>query len=83
MPSKKPLTPLESTTFSVIVDTYHESDGWLDLTRVSSRTARHLVDVRQAVSRLARYGLVEVIETAPDNERWLKFRLPDAPEQPE
>ena len=78
MPSnKKPLTPLESATFSLIVDTYHESEGWLDLTRVSSRTARHLVDVRQAVARLARYGLIEVLDTAPDNERWLKFRLPD------
>ncbi len=80
MPSKKPLTPLESATLSVIVDTYHESDGWLDLTRVSSRTARHLVDVRQAVARLARYGLVEVADTAPDNERWLQFRLPESAE---
>lgn len=76
MPAKKPLTPLESATLSAIVDTYHEADGWLDLTRVSSRTARHLVDVRQAVARLARYGLVEIVETAPDNERWLQFRLP-------
>jgi hypothetical protein len=76
MAVKKPLTPLESATFATIVDTYHEADGWLDLTRVCSRTARHLVDVRQSVARLVRYGLVSVDETAPNTERWLKFVLP-------
>ena len=74
---KKPLTALESATLATIVDTQHEHEGWLDLTRVSSRTARHLVDVRQAVARLARYGLVEIEETAPD-ERWLKIRVPES-----
>jgi len=79
---KKPLTALESATLATIVDTQHEHEGWLDLTRVSSRTARHLVDVRQAVARLARYGLIHVDETATKNERWLKISLPEgAPEQ--
>lgn len=77
MPARKPLTPLESATFATIVDTYHESEGWLDLTRVSSRTARHLVDVRQAVARLVRYGMVEIDEEAPNTQRWLKFNLPE------
>lgn len=75
-PMKKPLTSLETATFNTIVDTQHESDGWLDLTRVSSRTARHLADVRQAAARLARYGLVTIDERAED-ERWLKFSIPD------
>jgi hypothetical protein len=73
---KKPLTPLETAAFGTIVDTLHESDGWLDLTRISGRTARHLVDVRQACARLARYGLVSIDERAED-ERWLKFSLPE------
>ncbi|MDJ0521445.1 MAG: hypothetical protein QNJ90_05150 [Planctomycetota bacterium] len=76
---KKPLTPLESATLSTIVDTQHESDGWLDLTRVCSRTARHLGDVRQAVARLVRYKLVEIDEEAPNTERWIKFSLPEQP----
>ena len=75
-PMNKPLTPLETATFNTIVDTHHESDGWLDLTRVCSRTARHLVDVRQAAARLARYGLVHIDERAED-ERWLKFSIPE------
>ena len=74
---RKPLTPLESTTLATVVDTYEEADGWLDLTRVCSRTARHLVDVRQAVARLKRYGLLEIDEEASNTERWIKFRLPD------
>jgi hypothetical protein len=79
---KKPLTALESATLATIVDTQHEHEGWLDLTRVSSRTARHLADVRQAVARLSRYGLIHVDSTSPDDERWLKISLPEgAPEQ--
>ncbi len=74
---KKPLSALESATLSTIVDTQHEHEGWLDLTRVASRTARHLGDIRQAVARLVRYGLVEIDETAPNTERWLKFSVPD------
>ncbi len=77
MAVKKPLTALEQATLSTIVDTYHESEGWLDLTRVCSRTARHLVDVRQSVARLVRYGLVTIDEEAPNTERWLKFSLPE------
>ena len=72
----KPLTPLESATLATIVDTHEESEGWLDLTRVCSRTGRHLSDVRQAVARLARYGLIVVDEEAPMTTRWLKFELP-------
>ena len=74
---KKPLTPLESATFNTIVDTQHESDGWLDLTRVCSRTARHLGDVRQAVARLVRYKLIAIDGQAPNTERWIKFSLPE------
>ena len=74
---KKPLSPLESATLATIVDTQDEHEGWLDLTRVASRTARHLVDIRQAVARLQRYGLIEIDEEAPNTERWLKFSLPD------
>ncbi len=44
---KKPLTALETAAFSTIVDTHHESDGWLDLTRICSRTARHLAEFRR------------------------------------
>jgi hypothetical protein len=73
---KKPLTPLETATFNTIVDTLQEADGWLDLARVCSRTARHLGDVRQAVARLARYGLVVVLERA-DDERWIRFAIPE------
>jgi DNA-binding IclR family transcriptional regulator len=72
----KPLTPLESAALATIVDTQSESDGWLDLTRICSRTGRHLADVRQAVARLVRYRLVEIDETAPNTERWLRFGLP-------
>jgi hypothetical protein len=73
---KKPLTPLESATLNTIVDTQHEADGWLDLTRVCSRTARHLADVRQALARLRRYGLVEVDANAPNTERWVRCIVP-------
>lgn len=74
---RKPLSPLESSTLTTIAETQHESDGWLDLTRVCSRTARHLVDVRQAVARLVRYGLVQIDESAPNTERWIRFVLPE------
>ena len=77
MALKKPLTPLETATLAVITDTHHESEGWLDLTRVCSRTGRHLVDVRQSVARLVRYGLIRVDEDAPNTDRWLKFEFPD------
>ena len=69
----RPLTPLESATLATILATKDEADGWLDLTRVCSRTARHLGDVRQAVARLIRYGLVAMDEDAPHTERWIRF----------
>jgi len=75
---KKPLSHLESAAMTIIADTLHEHDGWLDLARISSRTGRQLVDVRQAVARLVRYGLVAVDEKAPNTERWLKFSIPEA-----
>ena len=78
---KKPLTALESATLATIVDTQHEHDGWVDLTRVSSRTARHLSDVRQAVARLARYKLITVDGSSAEDERWLKITLPEGAEQ--
>ena len=78
---KKPLTALESATLATIVDTQHEHDGWVDLARVSSRTARHLSDVRQAVARLSRYGLINVEGSSADDERWLKITLPEGAEQ--
>ena len=42
-----------------------------------SRTARHLSDVRQAVARLRRYGMIEIDESAPNTQRWLKISLPE------
>jgi hypothetical protein len=74
---KKPLSHLESATMSIIADTLHEHDGWLDLTRICSRTGRHLIDVRQAVARLVRYGALAIDEQAPNTERWLKFSIPE------
>lgn len=74
----KPLTPLEDATLRFVLSTLGEAKGWLDLTRVCSRTGRHLGDVRQAVARLVRRGLIDVDESAPNTERWLRFLLPGA-----
>ena len=71
----KPLTPLEDATLRFVLANAHESEGWLDLTRVCSRTARHLVDVRQTVARLVRRGLLKVDDAAPNSERWVRFVL--------
>ena len=87
---RKPLTPLEDATLRFVLAHLSESDGWLDLTRVCSRTARMLPDVRRAVQRLVRRGLVRVDPNAPNTERWLKFVAPsgasapvdDAPREP-
>lgn len=84
----KPLTPLEDATLRFVLSTLSEAQGWLDLTRVSSRTGRHLSDVRQAVARLVRRRLLSLDETAPNTERWLRFLAPgqepsDAPPAPE
>ncbi len=70
------LTALEDATLRTIVSTQDESEGWLDLTRVCSRTGRHLADVRQAVARLVRYKLIQIDEKAPNTERWIKVSLP-------
>lgn len=74
---QRTLTPLEDATLRFIVATHDESDGWLDLTRICSRTGRHLGDVRQAVARLARYGMIGVVEDAPTTERWIRFTIPE------
>ena len=71
------LTPLEDATLRTIIAIREESDGWLDLTRVCSRVGRHLSDVRQAVARLVRYGVIEVVDTAAATDRWIQVSLPD------
>lgn len=74
----KPLTPLEDATLRFILSTLGEANGWLDLTRVCSRTGRHLGDVRQAVARLVRRRMIAVDEAAPNTERWIHFLAPGA-----
>jgi predicted transcriptional regulator len=76
----KPLTPLEDAALRTIVSTMDEAGGWIDLTRICSRVGRHLADVRQAVARLARYGLIRVEETSAETERWVKIALPEPSE---
>ncbi len=82
----KPLTHLEDATLRFVLAHAPETDGWLDLTRVSSNTGRMLPDVRQAVARLARRDLLTIDDAAENTERWLKFVLPTleapAPEGP-
>jgi hypothetical protein len=89
MTLRKPLTPLEDATLRFVLANVGESDGWLDLTRVCSRTARMLPDVQRAVARLVRRKLLAVDDAAPNTERWLKFiaptgapPVPDAPKEP-
>jgi len=72
----KPLTPLEDAALRFVLAHGPESDGWLDLTRISSDTGRMLPDVRQAIARLVRRGLLALDEKAPHGERWLRFVLP-------
>lgn len=69
----KPLTPLEDATLRFILGSLTEADGWLDLTRICSRTGRHLSDVRQAVARLVRRRMIEVDAQAGTSERWLRL----------
>ena len=78
----KPLTPLEDATLRFVLSSLNEAKGWLDLTRVCSRTGRHLVDVRQAVARLVRRRLLSVDESAPNTERWLRFVVPGSEPAP-
>jgi hypothetical protein len=73
---EKALTPLEDAALRCVLATAHEADGWLDLTRISSRTGRMLPDVRQAIARLVRRGLLELDDAAPRTERWLRFVVP-------
>ena len=73
----KPLTPLEDATLRLVLSSTAEADGWLDLTLVSSNTARMLTDVRQAVARLARRGLVTIDGEAANSARWVRFILPE------
>jgi DNA-binding IclR family transcriptional regulator len=78
----KPLTPLEDATLRFILSSLAEADGWLDLTRICSRTGRHLGDVRQAVARLVRRRLIDVDERAGTSERWLRFAAPGSASEP-
>ncbi|MFV1959707.1 MAG: hypothetical protein ACC662_09890, partial [Planctomycetota bacterium] len=76
-----PLTPLEDAAFRYVLAHAHESDGWLDLTRICSATGRMLPDVRQAIARLARRDVLEVDSAARNTERWIRFVLPSQPER--
>jgi hypothetical protein len=67
------LTPLEDATVRFVLAHADEANGWLDLTRISSRTARMLPDIRQAVARLVRRGVLRIDEAAPNTERWMRF----------
>lgn len=78
----KPLTPLEDATLRLVLSTLEEAKGWLDLTRICSRTGRHLSDVRQAVARLVRRGLLALDPAAPSTERWLRFVAPGSTVEP-
>lgn len=78
----KPPTALEDTTLRYVLAHAGESNGWLDLTRVCSQTARMLPDVRQAVARLARRGKLSIDEQAPNTERWVRFLLPGLESDP-
>lgn len=72
----KPLTALEDATLRFVFSVLEEAGGWVDLTRVCSRTGRHLSDVRQAVARLVRRKLILIDESVPNTERWLRFVVP-------
>lgn len=78
MRTNRKLTNLEDATLRTLVSCSDESDGWLDLARVCSRVGRHLADVRQAVARLERYGVIEVVATSDQTERWIRVAFPDA-----
>ena len=75
----KPLSPLEDATLRIVLGHAHESDGWLDLTRVSSSTGRMLPDVRQAVARLARRNLLTIDPDAANSDRWVRFLVGGVP----
>ncbi len=79
----KPPTALEDTTIRYVLAHAHETNGWLDLTRICSQTARMLPDVRRAVARLARRGQLQVDESAAHSERWIRFLVPGLESDPE
>jgi hypothetical protein len=70
---QKPLTPLEDASHRFVLANLGEAGGWLDLTRICSRTGRMLPDVRRAIERLVRRGLLSVDPDAPNTDRWLRF----------
>lgn len=78
MKTNRKLTPLEDATLRMLVSCSDESEGWLDLARVCSRVGRHLSDVRQAVARLERYGVIKVVATSDQTERWVQVTFPEA-----
>jgi hypothetical protein len=73
---------LEDATLRFVLAHAHETNGWLDLTRICSRTARMLPDVRSAVARLVRRGDLVVDESAKNTERWLRFIVPGLENEP-
>jgi len=78
----KPPTALEDATLRFVLAHAEETNGWLDLTRICSKTARMLPDVRQAVARLARRGTLTVDEQAANTERWIRFLVPGLESDP-
>ena len=78
----KPPTALEDTTLRLVLAHAGEMNGWLDLTRICSQTARMLPDVRRAVARLARRGQLAVDESAANTERWIRFLVPGLESEP-
>lgn len=79
----KPPTALEDATLRYVLAHAGEANGWLDLTRICSQTARMLPDVRQAVARLARRDQLTIDEQAANSERWIRFLLPGLESEPE
>jgi hypothetical protein len=76
MTLRTPPTPLEDATLRLVLAHAAESDGWLDLTRISSRTGRMLSDVQRAVARLVRRKMLVVDPDAANTDRWLRFLVP-------
>jgi hypothetical protein len=77
-----PLTPLEDATVRYVLAHAGEGDGWLDLTRICSQTGRMLPEVRDAVLRLNRRGVLRLDDHAPHTNRWMRFVLPKPPAVP-
>jgi hypothetical protein len=73
-----PLSPLEDATLRYVLAHAGEGDGWLDLTRICSQTARMLPDVREAVMRLVRRRLLVLDDKAAPTPRWMRFVLPES-----